>query len=361
MIDRASLLCAELPHPAARYRTDEAEFEVYRARSWYSRWHDPVLEQIVLLARDAYRRYGRRPALDPYDEKAAIYLVRATYPQSAAQQEIAQEWLCVRLVPGSGQPLGVGEPEIYFSGGRSLDQWLQERMAVAGTSFWKHIVSSSRMCSIRPHCTATGEELASRNRYTAISFSLIHAQFLLDYPLALHPYRIITAIIRPELITKRLAVRKDGREFRPTFCPARQFFGLSSAAEISLDRSVYAYRFPSYWFDVAQLTACVEELLAKGDLSRQGLEHYVGDAWGTVVSLQRLGDLLTVDGQIFGSQMTGAALRAIVDARVRDVPELNITPTPDWNRGILSVLEAAGIDIFAQHPALRYEGGPVLV
>ncbi|MBI3305343.1 hypothetical protein HYZ80_03435 [Candidatus Parcubacteria bacterium] len=361
MIDRASFLCGELPQPVARYRTGEAEFEIYRARSWYSRWHDPVLEQIVLLARDAYRLYGKRPTLDSYDEKAAIYLVRATYPWSAEPRETAQEWLCIRLVPGSGQPLGVGEPEIYFSGGRSFDQWLQERLVVAGESFWKYVVSSSRMCAVRPYLEATGQELGSRNRYTAISFSLIHAQFLLDYPLALHPYRCITAIIRPELIAKSLTVRKDGREFRPTFCPARKFFGLSSAAEISLDRSVYTYRFPSYWLDVPQLTTCLEELLAKGDLSRQSLEHYVGAEWGTAISWQRLGDLLLVDGQIFGSRMTGSDLRAIIDARVRDVPELNVTPTPDWNRGILSVLEAAGVDIFAQHPALRYEDGQVLV
>lgn len=315
----------------------------------------------MLLAREAYRLYGDRPLLDPYDEKAAIYLVRATYPWPTEPRETTREWLCIRLVPGSGQPLGVGEPEIYFAEGRSLDQWLQERLAIAGESFWRYVVSSSRMCAVRPYLAATGQELASRNRYTAISFALIHAQFLLDYPLVLHPYQCITAIIRPEFIAKSLTFRKDGLESRPTFCPVRKFFGLSPATEILLDRSVYAHRFPSYWLDTDQLTACLEDLVANGDLSRFSLEHYAGAEWGTPVSLQRLGGLLTVDGQIFASRLTGFDLRAIVDARVRDVPELNVTPTPDWNRGIISVLAAAEVDIFEQHPVLRYEAEQVLV
>ena len=42
-------------------------------------WPSSELRHLVIVTRNTYKRYGNRPALDPSDKKAAIYLVRARY------------------------------------------------------------------------------------------------------------------------------------------------------------------------------------------------------------------------------------------------------------------------------------------
>ncbi len=105
----------KLPPPTARYAAPGVEFDVYRAKDLFkNRWNSPALKEILLLCRGSYSRYGDRPLLDAYDTKAAIYLVRASYQQPTTNnQQLVQEWLSIRMVPGDGKPIGVHEPEIF--------------------------------------------------------------------------------------------------------------------------------------------------------------------------------------------------------------------------------------------------------
>lgn len=355
--DRARLLAAQLPRPDARYAAGDATFEVYRAKGTCPRWSDLVLQKLVLFARNSYLRYGDRPTLDRYDMKAAIYLVRASYPNPDDPGRILEEWLSIRMAPGHGTPVGGGEIELYSYQGKRLDQWVRESFPGKGESFWEYVVSSSRMCGIRPY-PQRGEgrqDDASkpRHRHTAICFALIHAQFLIDYPLATYPYEYVTAIIREELLHKSLRIVKDGQVFEPTFTPAYQFFGLPGRTEIKLDRAVYAYKFPSYWFDVPRLVALLEGLVKEEKLDPSSIKRYLNVELSSAAGLKELGRLLTVKGRIVGSRLTGDELRAMVDDCVRDIPELKITKTADWNQGFLGVLKAAGVDIFSQHPWLE--------
>ncbi len=346
--------CARLPAPLARYATRGATFVVYRAKSPGAYWHDPALRTLVLWARNSYARYGTRPALDRFDAKAAIYLVRVNYPSPEDPKRTIDEWLSIRMVPGGGDPIGVGEPELYSYRGRRLDAVMEELFAHTPGSFWDSIVSSSRMCGIHPYAREGGRIIVgAKHRYTAACFGLIHVQFLLDYPPARFPFRYVTAIIRGELAERGLTLWKDGEACGPVFTPAYQLLGLADRSEVKLQRDVYAYEFPLYWLNRDQLLGLLTTLVRNGTLSQETVHHYLHAPLASEAALRRLGRLLTVDGPIVGAKCTGAELRELVDASVSEVPELKITRVSDWNRGVIRLTEAAGIDLFGPHPELQ--------
>lgn len=340
-----------LPKPQAVYRAQGAVFEMYRAKDLGTPYfRDPILKNLVILARRAYGVYGTRASLDQYDRKAAIYLVRVLYQTSERDSARVEEWLSIRMVPGTGDPVGGGELEIFSYKGEKLDQVLASRLAreEGNRNFWKHVVSSSRMCGIHPYFTVPerSRRLSIKHRFTAICFPLIHIQFTLDYPPERSPYsyRYVTAIIRSELAIKGLKVERGGKEFRPLFTPAFEFLSVGKE-EIAVDRSIYAYDFPSYWFDVPKLISLFRELIAKGALTSESVVHYTGGEIGNSKSTRHLGSLLTISGSIFGSGITGEELRQTIDARLSTIPELKITEYHAWNRALRAMLQAAGIVI----------------
>ncbi|MBI2624593.1 hypothetical protein HYW67_03880 [Candidatus Parcubacteria bacterium] len=353
-VNRIQALLPKLPPPVATYAIPGVVFETYRAKGFSAYWHDPALRTLVLWARDSYSRYGIRSALDQYDAKAAIYLVRAQYPSASDRHDSVGEWLSIRMIPGGGDPIGVGELELYWYQGRRLDAWLQASVRQPAGSFWDSIVSSSRMCGIHPYTReAELSSGGSKHRYTAASFALIHAQFVLDYPPEVFPFEYVTAIIRSELVERGLTLWKDGEARGPVFLPAHRLLGLSDKSGITLCRSAYAYEFPRYWLDMPKLIRLLEGLVCDGRLSETTIQHYIEASLRSEEGERQLGRLLMVEGPIAGAALTGAELRGLVDAQVADIPELKITPAAEWHRGIVRMAEAAGLDLVRDHPQLQ--------
>ncbi len=319
-----------LPAPVRCYCNEGVIFEIYRAKDLLQeKWADPALEELSLIARKSYDRYGERPLLDKYDFKAAIYLVRAKYSLPEVTDLPIEEWLSVRMVPGDGSFFGVGEPEIFSYGDKPIDRWMcREMNSPNDRTFWEQVASSSRMCGIHPF-SEQGQvpNLSKKHKYTSVCFAMIHAQFLIDYPFPLFPYRYITAIIRHDYLCKGLSIKKEkGGSMHPFFLPAEQFLGILPKS-IHVDRKLYAYRFPSYWLHAEQMKTLVVVLVRAGIISRNYLENpfrILTDP--PSLSMIRYEDLLK-----------------LVDDNVEDVPELKITPAWDWYHGISRVLRTAGV------------------
>ena len=319
-------LSAKLPEPTARYAARGVEFDVYRAKDLYrNRWNSKVLKKIALLCRGSYSRYGKRPLLDAYDKKAAIYLVRAKYfsnirnPESGTRDPI-YEWLSIRMVPGDGRPQGVHEPEIFEHNGKTADHWMKKK--IGSKDFWRRVAGSQRMCGIHPYLWKKGRKEVEflkdpGHKFTPLCFALMHAQFVRDYPLDKFPYHYITALIRPDYYKKGLIYRARGKNFRPIFTDGHTFLGIPRGG-LRVKRDVFSYRFPLYWFDAKKLLAAVNNLRKK--------EHKP--------------PLESLESQMFYN--IKKEMRAIMD-HLPDAPGLKITPAGRWYRGMEAVLKAAGV------------------
>lgn len=325
----------KLPAPTAAYAGAGARFELYRAKDLHGHWNGTALKRITMASRKAYARYGKRPLLDAYDKKAAIYLVRAVY-RANVQGAVSEEWLSVRMVPGDRSPQGVSEPEIYELAGKSVDHWMKKKINVR--DFWGHVASSSRMCGIHPYLRKKNGAVAPladpRHRYTAICFALIHKQFVIDHPLSRFPYAYITAMIRPDFYKERLAYRANGRTVRPVHGTAHAFLGVPRA-DIRVRRATYSYAFPLYWLHNQKLLRLVNTLRAK--VRKTPLQKLEPKMLAGLAATGRRP--LT----IAGLRIEPAKMRRLVDRFVPDVPELKITEAARWYRGMDAVLRAAHV------------------
>jgi len=349
---RVDSLIRQLPPPHARYCDRVGTiFEVYRVKSLGDHfWRDPLLKELLIKTRDSYRRYGVRTSLDQYDVKAAIYLVRVMYHSEEMATRV-EEWISVRVVPGNGNPLGAGELEIYFYEGKRMDYWVRKKLGCGQKVFWSRVLSNSRMCGIRPFVSGASDKGETNYRlghkYTAVCNAIISTQFIIDTNY-LFP-GVITGILRDDLHEKGLRVSFGSEEAIPTFTKAHEFLGIPQDA-VKLNRGTYAYEFPSYWLDVAQLINLLERLQREDRISEEGLEYYLRGSLPS--NLNNLGALLTVAGTIHASKMTGEELRALVDEHVQEKPSLRITYTREWFESYLRVLQVAGVDMFDQNPEL---------
>jgi hypothetical protein len=329
-------ILANLPAPLAAFAATGVGFEVYRARALgRGPWENETVRNALTLARSSYYRYGRRPLFDPYDGKAAIYLVRAQYavPQIS---DVCEEWLSIRMVPGDGKPLGVGEPEMFLSGGKPVHALMKKKIGARG--FWNHVASSSRMCGIHPYRAGPRGNISylseAKHRFTPVSFALAHAQFRSDYPVSRYPYRYITATLRPDFQVKGLGYRVGGRSVHMTFTPAYRFLG-SSKRELHADRWIYSYAFPLYWMDLPGLRKFVNRL------RKNAGKPPVSALRATMFS--HLESRIERPISIAGVWLLPSAARAIIDNQVVDSPELKITKAGDWYAGIDKLLAAAKV------------------
>ncbi|MDE2020022.1 MAG: hypothetical protein KGJ13_06790 [Patescibacteria group bacterium] len=318
-------LLNKLPRPNAGYAARGVEFDVYRAKDLYrSHWNSGALREITLLCRKSYSRYGKRPLLDEYDKKSAIYLVRAKYSAKSSASSHIEEWLSIRMVPGDGTPLGVHEPEIFEYHGKSADYLMRRK--IGGKDFWRHVAGSQRMCGIHPYAIAArGAKRKTQvvflgdpgHKFTPICFALMHAQFVRDYPLDKFPYFYITALIRPDYYKKGLSYRVRGRNFRPAFTDGNAFLSLRRGC-LRVKRDVFSYRYPLYWFDAKKLLVAINS------------ERKKGHKLPVKVLAPRMFYNISKE------------MRVAMD-RLPDAPGLKITPAERWYRGMAAILKVAGI------------------
>ena len=328
---------SHLPEPDAKYQCSDTAFEVYRAKNLKSKkWNSTALKNIVQLSRASYLRYGGRELFDRFDDKACIYLVRAMY-KFRANGEHTEEWLSIRMVPGDGLPKGFAEPEIYRLNGSSVDHVMQEK--IGKKDFWKKIASSSRMCGIKPYIIDSNGKItfvdAEQLRYTPLSFAIIHKQFIKDYPLSKYPYRYITAIIRPDFLEKGLKYSSKNRDYWPTFTAAHDFLNVKKD-KIRVDRNVYSFHYPDYWFDHRRLLAVVNKLRALK--KKAPIKSIQPNLFSDIPKRNQNGDIT-----VSGVSMRVKELNNILNLYDLDMPELKITRAPEWYKGMDTILKAANI------------------
>jgi hypothetical protein len=332
---RLRILLSTLPKPIAIYRSRRVIFEVYRAKDIHdTKWNNLTLKKLVIFCRESYSRYGKRSSLDLYDRKAAIYLTRAIYTQYDGRR--AEEWLSLRMVPGSGKPIGVAEPEIYQFKGKSIDYWMKKR--IGKNKFWDHVASSSRMCGIHPYVTENNGGIHflddEKHYHTSILFALMHEQFILDYPIARFPYKYITGMMRPDFYRRSLGYAKGKKIIYPTLTPASRFLEIKSS-DISVKRETYSYAFPLYWLDIKKLLKLINAL--RGKEKKPPLQKLTPDM------LSNLSSRVKHPVVNAGIKIKPSTMREMIDKFVPDAPELKITRAKVWYGSMEALLRAARV------------------
>lgn len=342
-------LIQSLPAPHAIYTARGISFSVYRVKKYNAPgWEHASLKKLLELMRRSYERYGARDRFDAYDRRAAIYIVKTRYQRGG---EWVTEWLSSRLLSGYGSPMGTKELEIFTYNGTGLDTLLRIHDGIASKSaFWKTILSSSRMCGIRDTVRSSRSQ-GTQHRYTSLANALIRAQFLIDHPEAITEFRYVVAILPAWLHHKRLRFKNERKNIVPRYTPAHRFFNVPKQA-IALKRDIYSYEYPRYWLNMKDLQKLFVTLYADGALTRETLIRYCDAPTPAEIDERWLGKLLTIQGNIAGSSITGEELRAQVDISVRDMPELRITPVRKWFRPWIAMLDAADVNIIKNHPEL---------
>ena len=337
------------------YRSLRARFDVLRTKDLHSpKWNHDSLLAMIISCRESYHQYGSRSLIDKYDEKAAVYVVRATYhvnDDRGVSHEV-NEWLSSRIVPGLGDPIGAGELEIYSICERGVDFVVRDKIFSGDFNFWNYVFASSRLCGVDPKfsdSTSAGSDiiLTKKNRYSAECYALLNYQFTLTYGSV---YRYMTGIISDNLVDRVMAIDVEGKHYKPEFTLAHEALGLSSEKLVKLNRNIYSYKFPLYWFERDQLWGLLKDLIDLGFLTENSIQTYL-DTNRSFREIREnpgqegalLGRLLTINGRINGSHITGEQLRVIIDQCVNDKPSLRITSGKVWDNSILEVLKNAKI------------------
>jgi hypothetical protein len=325
----------KLPTPLVTYKSSKARFNIYRAKDLYvSSWKNTSLRTMVVFCRMSYARYGNRPLFDVYDGKAAIYLVKIIYGGNKSKH--AEEWLSIRMVPGNKKPIGVGEPELFQSEGKPVLYWLKRKFGVK--NFWTNFISSSRMCGVHPYSINSQGAISflrkENHRFTSVAFALIHEQFFKDYPLARFPYRYITAIIRSDFYKKALGYRSRKRMLYPVHTLAHTVLDVDRRS-LHVNRSIYSYDFPLYWFDNKKLLGLVNHLREKQN--KDPLNNL--DASMFTNLSKKTKNVVSVAGIDIEPQK----MRSLIDKSVPDAPELRITKAEAWYRSMARILRAAKV------------------
>jgi hypothetical protein len=339
-----------LPEPVAVYTIENTLFEIFRAKDLDKKnWSDRNLEKLVKSARLSYLRYGDRPLLDPYDSKSAIYITKASYQRNGKKIE---EWMSGRVTPGSGNPVGVNEPELYEFQGKKLDFWISRKLHVPYKEIWRNIYSTSRMCAISPYIVNDDNSIQplskTKLKYTPIFFALIYRQFYIDYPERILDGNCITGIIRDDLVQNALVIKRNNQLFLPHFTPAHIFLGLRKNM-ILLDRQEYAYLYPKYWLNMEDLKELLGQMVESGTITRKTIKFYTGSSLKSKKGLKNLGNLLAVRGQLHDATITGEELRQQIDRDVRDGVDLKITKSSVWLESLEDILKAVKCRSLANH------------
>ena len=349
-----------LSKPQASYAMKGVIFNIYLAKKWgNSKWTNPFLKKLTLEFRRVYSRYGDRSLLDKYDVKAGIYLISAEYKvvDDRGRGHAVKEWLSIRFVPARGKPNGSGELEIYYFDNKRLDRIAKLKLFKGDPGFQDYIFSSSRMCGAGPYLVEEKDEAGwiknidiSRHRYTPVCFALILHQFMEDYSKSGRSLGYISEIVRNDFVENVLTFKQGDIKCGPPSVSAYKTLDLDPS-RIKLDRRAYAYKFPTYWLNIDQLITLISALIKDKILSDKSIKYYLKIntdfkdliKTGSVAEMIKLSDLLTVNGKIKYSKLTGAKLRALIDQNVEDSPELKLTGIETWRSGINRILNLAGV------------------
>lgn len=324
----------KLPPPGFVHDDGTYVTEVFIAKQPGITWAEPLLRRIALRARRSYRRYGNVPLVDRHDDQSTILLVRTELTRDAL---FFEEWLSVRFV--HGELLGARDAHRFLmcrSGTTPVVRILAPLFPPEHT-FLKRTAFISRIAGIPSPQTKDGKLTR-----TAYAFAHAVSAFFLITDRRGEQIDHLLGIYRDELIEHSLTIERQGRRV-PTFYPAHHIIGRNPSERVVIDRQIVAYEFPTYFFDIRKVEELLRELLRSGAISQDALAPYVGGKRNVrsieagrprpLDCFKNLGKLFAhSDGPILGSTLTGASLRALIDARVPDGPHLRIILRPTWRR-----------------------------
>jgi len=351
---KISTVSSELGIPSLEYVANGLLIHIYRAKRLHEpRWLSATLKHYVMRARKSYMRYGSVPREDAYDAKSAIYLARIVYMDQSSGAHPIEEWISMRFVPTDGAPRYSEDLIFCLCNGKKLADWLLKSPLNKNKDIIKHIVTMSRICGIPPHLLLPPKELSTdepiclpkKFKYSGLSFALMNKQFFNDCKSDGKDYQYITGLFHDELIDRALTVTTARGKKIPVFTPAHDTLNIREASQIRLNRSLsFAYEFPAYFLKANQLYTLFLKLLSRKTISLNTLAHYIQTSdhpenWMESLDtfrriLPKMGKLLTTNGKLHKSQITGKQLRSMINTLVDDGPKLRFMKSNSWHKSI---------------------------
>lgn len=333
-----------LPRPVCVERAAEGTLSIFRVKELFSaEWNDSASKALVIEARKSYQQYGDIPPIDPYDQKAAVYLTQVAFSEKGRP---AHEWSTVRFVPGQGEPNSTEDLEFYTynvpgrrgSIKKAILQRLPQAAGLEEEDLLEKTAAVSRLGAIQPYYD-DGSTMGRASKFVGLSFALMNRQFLQDA----EPFmdvRILTSQIHDSLRRVLSYPALSGRNAMP-FTPAYEMLGLGRN-NIGIDRSnpvVYARDFPAYFYNLEELGSSLRSLVKDGGLDP--------DVAGRYVPRQILEREVRRPSTSFFTN-AGELLRRLnpdqmdfIDRTVHDATELCIMDAGKWREGAARMIEAA--------------------
>lgn len=342
-----------LPKPDAKYYIPEedARLKLYRVKTLHSKtWLHDGLKRLVLDARGSYYRYGHCPPMDTYDSKAAVYIVSINYPgkDGASKNSRVEECVSMRFVPGDGTPLSNEDLKHARINGRPIGELIRDRLFGRDPAFLSKIVSISRLCAITPYNAVTGQAYGLKLSHTFPAFLIMNCAFKTDCQKIGRQISFVTGLFRNELIQKSLTVRSNN-EALPVFLPAYKALHLNTAGAIKISRHTLAHRFPAYFLNIHELLILLTKLISSKQLSPSAIDAQLkisGRLTTTSISAEKVGllrPMLTSNGRIQNSILTGNKLWSLINKYVNDGPEMKIMNAAIWFRDIHNAIKLKNI------------------
>lgn len=350
--EKLKTLVKSLPKPRTKIKLGkhkEIKFEMYRVKKMHNPdWENPVLFKLLLHARGSFYIYSELPPLDGYDLKSEIYLIRTCYNAGTVDSEYpVEEWVSTRFIPYYGDPRKFRDLEMFEYRRRLIEYWVKKRLLDPVKLDWDSVVGASGLCGIETF--PVSENNAFSLRYTSLAFALIVKQFVKNCENNAPPYLMVQ--VPEEFVQKVLTFRVKNREFRPNFTLASDMLMIKKAAQVKLCRdNRLIYHRPLYFLNRKALFELLGNLIRKKVLTPETFEYYMGDPAlvdkilnkkeVAVSEFSKLGRIFSINGRIYGANVTGTKLRDILK-KVPDGPQLRIMKTDEFILSLQKMIDVA--------------------
>lgn len=269
----------------------------------------PQLQEVIAQTRrKKYGQYGmEEESLDDYDKKAFQILVEIHHVEHNVSQ-----YFSMRCIPGSGQPLGSEDFLLTTTEHSSVQELLAKKQNCDTDEIWSQVATFSRICGVNTICECHQESL------TVLCFAFAVREFIKQHG----EFKYFTGLFRDAHLNAWFSRHTD-IPWNTVFMSTKTVLGSST----HLMRRPTLFQYPSYFFDTHSLKKVLSEMYNNNDLTDATFQKYFGKSWSDMNNsylFQHLGTLLSVDGEIIGSPLTGVELRTIIFSRVSRVPQLRI-------------------------------------
>lgn len=347
-----------LPEPVFEDVFGAVNVSVYCAKRFDSSWLNDSLYSIVLQSRRSYLRYGEVPLEDVFDGQSSVYLARAVYSE-VGESGRRQEWLCLRFTPSRGSgDTPTDDMRVCSYEGRPIYELIDESLFSGEGNALDHIITLSRLCRILPFSYSEGRHYISaysepRLQHTALLFCLIcHTVIMSMSDERKENVRYYTALLHDSLIKNRLSLKTpEGGEEGIRFAYAHDVLNIG-VDEIKFQRDLLAYRYPLYHLSVNDLFETLAACIDEGLISEQSFKHYLGvnitsekllayvsEDIDYFLPMRNIGVMLTVDGKLHKSRITGQQLRDRLAQEVADAPRLRLMRAESFVEDIVNFID----------------------